>query len=113
VFLQIGDGCVEMTCLYMVILAASVTNSWQVGHLVGLYLAGEVELRVQASCLVMLLIVTALLHTCRYPGWNPCCCYVEWEQRGGEFLDIFGISPSHLDDLSFPLWFNVVTDIFG
>jgi hypothetical protein len=51
-----GDGClhkgdcgVEITCLYMVILAAPVTDRRWIGSVIGLDLVGEVELHVPAG----------------------------------------------------------------
>jgi hypothetical protein len=51
-----GDGClhkgdcdVEITCLYMVILAAPITNRRWIGNGIGLDLVGEVELHVPAG----------------------------------------------------------------
>ena len=58
VCLQKGDGGVEITCLYMVILAAPVTDIRWIGSVIGLDLVGEVELHVPAGHLVMLLVVT-------------------------------------------------------
>lgn len=56
-----GDGClhkgdcgVEITCLYMVILAAPVTDRRWIGSVIGLDLVGEVELHT-AGRLVKLL----------------------------------------------------------
>ena len=48
--LQAGDGGVEITCLYKVILAAPVTDivRW-IGSVIGLDLVGEVELHVPAG----------------------------------------------------------------
>jgi hypothetical protein len=47
-----GDCGVEITCLYMVILAAPVTDRWCIGSVIGLDLVGEVELHVPAGHLV-------------------------------------------------------------
>ena len=62
-----GDGClhkgdcgVEITCLYMVILAAPVTDRRWIGSVIGLDLVGEVELHT-AGRLVMLLVGTVFV----------------------------------------------------
>ena len=56
--LQTGDGVVDITCLYMVILATPVTNIRWIGSVIGLDLVGEVEFHVSAGLLVRLLIMT-------------------------------------------------------
>ena len=47
--LQAGDGGVEITCLYLVILAAPVTDIRWIGSVIGLDLVEEVELHVPAG----------------------------------------------------------------
>ena len=59
-WLRKGDCGVEIRCLYMVILAAPVTDRRWIGSVIGLDLVGEVELHT-AGRLVMLLVGTVFV----------------------------------------------------
>jgi hypothetical protein len=51
-YLHKGDCGVEITCLYMITLAAPVTDRRWIGSVIGLDLVGEVGLHVPAGHLV-------------------------------------------------------------